>query len=192
MNATMPTELETLREQIRRGGRFKYLLFWGHTAERSDAVGRECLSQWYPARFALEGESFQSAEHYMMWSKARLFEDGDAARAVLAASSPAHAKRIGRSVKNFDEARWVSERLHVVVRGSVAKFSQNQALTSYLRNTKQRVLVEASPVDRIWGVGLDAAHEHAQNPLEWRGLNLLGFALMRAREQLFNEDRSRP
>jgi len=120
----------------------------------------------------------------MMWSKAVLFGDADRAKAVLLARSPAQAKTIGRQVEGFDEAVWVENRWRIVVDASVAKFGNDPALRDYLLSTKHKVLVEASPVDRIWGIGLSTDSEKAKNPEQWRGLNLLGFALMEARQQL--------
>lgn len=90
----------------------------------------------------------------------------------------------GRSVRGFVDSVWVEHRATIVVEGNCAKFSQSPALQQYLLDTKQRFLVEASPVDRIWGLGRAADDEHVHNPLMWRALNLLGFALMRVREQL--------
>ena len=87
-------------------------------------------------------------------------------------------------VQGFDEAKWQAARYDIVVRGNLAKFSQNEALRSFLLNTGERVLVEASPVDPIWGIGLAANDPLAEQPAQWRGLNLLGFALMDVRRSL--------
>lgn len=103
---------------------------------------------------------------------------------MLAAPTPRSAKSLGRSVRNFDESMWSENRSSIVFDGNLAKFSQNPALASYLLDTKDRVLVEASPDDRIWGIGLSEDDRNVRNPERWRGLNLLGFALMRVREHL--------
>ncbi|WP_210212496.1 NADAR family protein [Mesorhizobium sp. M2A.F.Ca.ET.042.01.1.1] len=97
---------------------------------------------------------------------------------------PKQAKELGRKVKGFDGARWDREKNGIVVEGSFQKFSQNKNLGAFLLATGDKVLVEASPVDRIWGIGLAADDEKAANPLQWRGENLLGFALMQARDRL--------
>ncbi len=97
------------------------------------------------------------------------------------AKSPGEAKAIGRRVKNFCQSTWEAHRFDIVVTASAAKFGQSDDLRAYLLGTKQRVLVEASPRDKIWGIGLAADDEHAENPYKWKGLNLLGFALMQAR-----------
>lgn len=120
----------------------------------------------------------------MMWRKAMLFSDRGRAEAILQARSPAQAKSIGRAVEGFDEATWVVHRWEIVVDGSVAKFSSDPALRAFLVGTGKRVLVEASPRDRIWGIGMVQDSEFAEQPQRWRGLNLLGFALMEARQRL--------
>jgi ribA/ribD-fused uncharacterized protein len=166
------------------GQTLKYLLFWGHTRPPGAAVGKECFSQWYPAPFTILGDTYATAEHYMMAEKARLFGDEATRALILQASHPDQAKKLGRMVQNFEEARWNAKRFEVVVRGNAAKFSQHPELRQYLLQTAPRVLVEASPVDAIWGIGLAQNHPKATNPAEWRGLNLLGFALMEVRDQL--------
>lgn len=174
-------------ELIRRtaeGQRVKYLHFWGHRARRDGTLGAGCLSQWWPSPFEADGVRYETAEHWMMAAKARLFGDAEAERAALAARTPAEAKNAGRLVRGFDEAIWKRERFAVVRSGNVHKFGQDAALRDFLLATGDRVLVEASPMDRIWGIGLASDDERAQDPARWRGLNLLGFALMEAREEL--------
>jgi ribA/ribD-fused uncharacterized protein len=177
-------DLEAIRDRFRSGARLKFLFFWGHEAARVDQVGKECLSQWYPAAFTVDGLRFPTAEHFMMYRKAKLFNDEQAAADILDAPNPGAAKAIGRAVRGFDQGVWDAQRCNIVVEGNLAKFSQSGGLRDFLVATGKRVLVEASPVDRIWGVGLAADHEQIENPLEWRGLNLLGFALMDVRAQL--------
>jgi hypothetical protein len=160
------------------------LFFWGHTGQPGAAVGKECFSQWYPAAFTLDGDTYATAEHYVMAEKARLFDDEATRAAILQARHPNDAKKLGRGVQNFDGARWEAARFNIVVQGNAAKFSQHPALQEFLLQTRPRVLVEASPVDAIWGIGLAQDSPHANNPTEWQGLNLLGFALMEVREQL--------
>lgn len=161
------------------------LFFWGHTARAgAGEPGRECLSQWYPASFVADGVTFTTAEHFMMFHKARLFGDDRSAERILAAAHPREAKAAGRLVRGFEDAKWEAKRWEIVTAANVAKFSQNAALGSYLRGTGDRVLVEASPTDTIWGIGLAEADEAARQPARWRGLNLLGFALMWARRAL--------
>jgi ribA/ribD-fused uncharacterized protein len=178
------TDTAALLASLRQGLRPEYLFFWGHKAARAGEVGKHCLSQWWPAAFTVDGATYPTAEHFMMAEKARLFGDADALARVLAAGSPAAAKRIGRQVRGFTEQRWSAARWGIVVRGSEAKFASHPALGAYLEETGERVLVEASPRDRVWGIGLGAGDPRAANPAQWRGLNLLGFALMEARRRL--------
>ena len=120
----------------------------------------------------------------MMWRKAKLFGDDEVADKILAIDHPSEAKALGRQVRDFDERVWEAERFEIVVAGSVAKFGQHEELGAFLRGTGDRVLVEASPLDRVWGIGLAASDPAASDPTRWRGLNLLGFALMEARALL--------
>lgn len=168
---------------LNSGQSVTYLLFWGHSEGAS--VTKACLSQWYPSVFEdEEGATYLTAEHYMMAGKARLFEDEEALEAILASVTPAEAKKWGRKVRGFDERVWRAHRFELVVQGNIYKFGQNEELGQFLAQTGQDVLVEASPRDRIWGIGMSASHEHVREPANWRGANLLGFALMEAREVL--------
>jgi ribA/ribD-fused uncharacterized protein len=180
--------VDELAAALSAGDRPKWLHFWGHTPKGDGAarkVGQWVLSQWYPATFRDDaGTVFGSAEHYMMWRKATLFEDAAIAEQVLAARTPAEAKDLGRRVGGFHDETWVGHRWEIVVSGSILKFGQDPVLRDYLLSTRNRVLVEASPRDRIWGIGLGAGSEYAEKPEQWRGLNLLGFALMEARHVL--------
>lgn len=182
-----PTSART-REQlaalIESGATPKWLMFWGHQPQPDGSVGKGCLSQWWPCRFTVDGVGYASAEHWMMAAKARLFADPEAEQKILAARTPAEAKALGRLVRDFDDAAWTASRFDLVVAGNVAKFGQDADMRAFLLATANRVLVEASPRDLVWGIGLGAANERATDPSRWRGRNLLGFALMEAREQL--------
>ncbi|MEV5429475.1 NADAR family protein [Streptomyces sp. NPDC052701] len=175
---------EALVDEVRAGTTVKYLHFWGHRPRPDGRVGASCLSQWWPSPFTVDGLTYATAEHWMMAEKARLFGDAEAERRVLAADHPSSAKEAGRLVRGFDEAAWERERFRIVVEGSVHKFAAHADLRAFLLGTGTRVLVEASPVDRVWGIGLAAHDEAAADPRRWRGSNLLGFALMEARERL--------
>lgn len=177
---------DALVKQVRAGAKIKYLHFWGHRPRPDGRVGASCLSQWWPSPFVVDGVTYATAEHWMMAAKARLFEDQEAEHRVLAAGSPAQAKNVGRLVRGFDEQTWRRERFGIVVEGSVHKFAAHEGLREFLLNTGDRVLVEASPMDRVWGIGLAADDEAAGDPERWRGPNLLGFALMEARHRLRN------
>jgi ribA/ribD-fused uncharacterized protein len=162
----------------------EFLFFWGHQPERDGSVGAGCLSQWWPVSFTVDGLTFATAEHYLMWRKATLFGDGAMAERILAARHPRAAKALGGRVAGFDQQVWDVHRVPIVVAGSLAKFGQHPELGAFLLRTGERVLVEASPVDRIWGIGLTRDDPAASDPSRWRGTNLLGFALMEARDSL--------
>ena len=117
----------------------------------------------------------------MMAEKARFFDDNVALMKILESTSPAEAKKLGRTVKGYQDDIWKKHRFDFVVRGNQAKFSQKQQLKEFLINTDDNILVEASPRERIWGIGMGQSNPDAENPSKWRGLNLLGFALMEVR-----------
>jgi ribA/ribD-fused uncharacterized protein len=169
---------------LHEGRRVKFLFFWGHQPQPDGAVGAGCLSQWWPAPFSLDGTTFATAEHYMTWRKATRFGDAQTAERILDASHPHAAKTLGAQVAGFDQQVWDAHRYAIVVAGNLAKFGQNPELGTFLLGTGERVLVEASPVDRIWGIGLAADDPRVGDPARWPGLNLLGLALMDVREIL--------
>jgi len=175
---------DALVTALRAGAKVKYLHFWGHRARPDGRVSASCLSQWWPSPFTVDGVTYATAEHWMMARKARLFGDAEAERRALSAQHPSQAKKAGRLVRGFDEAIWERERFAIVVEGSVHKFTAHPDLRAFLLSTGDRVLVEASPLDRVWGIGLPASDEAAMDPERWRGPNLLGFALMEARGRL--------
>jgi len=175
---------EELSRLVRDGAQPKYLLFWGHRPLVAGGVGKGCLSQWWPASFTVDGLVYPSAEHFMMAAKASLFGDAETAARIREAPHPGAAKALGRQVDGFSEQRWEERRFDVVVTGNLAKFGQHPELREFLLGTSDRVLVEASPHDRIWGIGLVADDERATSPERWLGLNLLGFALMEVRGRL--------
>lgn len=164
--------------------KLKYLFFWGHTPPRDQSVNKACLSQWYNSPFIIKDNHYKTAEHYMMAEKAALFKDKESEAKIIESHSPHEAKKLGRSIKHFNESLWLQHRFDIVVNGNLAKFQQNEDLKKFLLNTNNRVLVEASPPDRIWGIGMAADHRDIENPNRWKGLNLLGFALMEVRDQL--------
>jgi len=176
-------DIKLLKEQIQLGNRLKYIFFWSHKEVKGD-VTKACLSQWYDSPFEYNGIRYITAEHYMMAEKARLFNDDTALNKILNSSDPGAAKAIGREIKGFDEQIWVSNRFDIVVKGNLLKFSSHPELKEFLLNTSNRILVEASPIDKIWGVGLSSDDKEINNPYEWKGLNLLGFALMKVRDGL--------
>ncbi|KAL1640066.1 hypothetical protein SLS58_007333 [Diplodia intermedia] len=144
------------------------------------------LCQWYAAPFAHEGTTFNCAEQWMMWRKARTAGDEKAAAKILATREPRKQKSLGRKVEGFDEGVWDGIKSQVVEEGNYLKFTQNEALRKMLLDTGERELAEASKFDRVWGIGFAAA-DAAHTPREEWGENLLGKALVRVRERIRRE-----
>jgi ribA/ribD-fused uncharacterized protein len=158
----------------------KIIPFYSHTKSNY-----KCFSQFSRCRFTIDSIEYNCAEQWMMASKARTFTGNDNILAeILQNNDPAKIKGLGRKVQNYDEQIWSRVRYEVVVKGNYAKFSQNDNLKKILLDTKDAILVEASPYDRIWGVGLGIDNPDVNNPAKWIGQNLLGKALMEVREQL--------
>lgn len=160
-----------------------FVFFWGHN-DRDNGLAKACLSQWYPCSLVVDGQYYNCAEQYMMAEKARVFGDEDVRQQILAEYNQMIIKKLGRKVRNYDDAVWKSARFDVVVKGNLAKFSQNERLKSYLLSTADKIIVEASPKDDVWGIGLEESATDAINPRKWKGTNLLGFALMEVRDSL--------
>jgi ribA/ribD-fused uncharacterized protein len=142
------------------------------------------FSQWFRCSFTEGGHTFNCAEQFMMHGKAVLFGDAEVAEKILTAAHPREHKALGRKVKSFDDKAWKASRERIVLAGNRAKFTQNPELKELLLATKGTELVEASPYDKIWGIGLAASDPRAQDPSQWRGQNLLGRILTQLREEL--------
>ncbi len=178
----MKYDINWLSQQTKQ---LKHLYFWGHTPCKDGTINQACFSQWWQlSPFTIDEITYATAEHYMMAEKAKLFHDTDIFQQIINSTHPNEAKQLGRKVANFDDTIWKQHRFDIVVTGNMAKFEQDERLKEYLLNTGDRVLVEASPYDKIWGVGLAKDDEKIANVYQWKGLNLLGFALMQVRDQL--------
>ncbi|WP_427052657.1 NADAR family protein [Paenibacillus sp. TC-CSREp1] len=153
----------------------KFTFFW-HTASP--------FSQWHPAHFIVNGLQYTSAEQYMMHQKALLFGDQKIAEQIMSTNSASVQKKLGRQVKGFDQTVWEAECQRIVYEGNQAKFTQNEELLAALLATRGTTLVEASPDDRIWGVGLAEDNPRIRNRSTWRGTNWLGEILTRLREEI--------
>lgn len=173
-----------LKKELAEHKEIEYLFFWGHQPSKDGSIIKTCMSQWWPAAFEENGIIYKTAEHYMMARKARIFKDEDIFEKILSKTSPKDVKELGRQIKNFDPIVWDRYKYNIVKTGNYYKFSQSRELTHFIRETRGKVLVEASPVDPVWGIGLAADDPKAKDPVEWRGENLLGFALMEVRDQL--------
>lgn len=158
-----------------------YVLFWENTATKE--LSKSCLSQWWRSNFS-DGRKYCCMEQYMMAEKTRLFGDAESEAQIMRSFDPKEIKALGRAVKGFDSTIWDQAKYAVVLNGNYLKFTQNQALMDFLLGTKNQILVEASPYDRIWGVGRSEQDKKIYDPGYWNGQNLLGFALMEVRDEI--------
>ena len=142
------------------------------------------FSQWHVTPFELDGHRFVTAEQWMMFAKAELFEDFARAEQILAAHDPAVQKRHGSLVAPFDQQVWDDWKLDIVHKGNKAKFSQNKGAARQLRSTGDAMLVEANVRDWIWGIGLAMDDPNVFEPAHWRGTNFLGRILTLIRSEL--------
>ena len=145
------------------------------------------FSQWHPSMFDIDGVVYNTAEQYMMSEKARFFNDKESRDKIMASDSPREQKAIGRKVKNFDADKWNGVSRNIVYKGNMAKFRQNKDLRTALFNTKGSSIVEASPYDKIWGIGMGEEEDLIHDRSQWKGLNWLGETLDRVRDDLLKE-----
>jgi len=146
-------------------------------------------SQWHKAPMTIDKIEYNSCEQYMMHQKALLFGDEDIAEQIMQETNPREQKKFGRMIRNFDKTIWDKNCLAIVYEGNLAKFKQNHELREEMLKTGNRFFVEASPVDNIWGIGLDENAEGIDDPSHWLGLNLLGQALNLVKNQIKSEIR---
>lgn len=153
-----------------------YVFFWGGP-----------FSQWAKSPFTIDGITFNTCEQYMMYKKAMLFNDTVSAQAIMVNSNPREQKMLGRAVKNFDDAVWMQHAYNYVVDGNRAKFGQNADLRTELEATKGKLIVEASPYDKRWGIGMEEGDDGIEDSANWQGENLLGKAVTQVRIEMFGE-----
>lgn len=149
--------------------------------------GGEC-SQWYSSWIEIDGEKFSCTEQYMMYKKALLFGDEEVANAIMRTQNPKEQKALGRKVSGFDKEKWEAVCRDYVYEANYAKFTQNADLLKVLISYGDREIVEASPEDKIWGIGLIYSDPKCDNKETWEGTNWLGEAIMRVRETLKKEN----
>ena len=155
-----------------------FLFFWHEYEENG------YLSQWYYATFTVEGVTYQTCEQYMMAKKALMFGDFEKYTRIMNERDPKKDKALGKTVTNYDHDLWHSCNEEIIYNANLAKFSQNPELKNALLATGDKILVEASPYDKIYGIGLEASDPAAKDPKQWKGMNLLGTVLGRVREAL--------
>ncbi len=154
----------------------KYVFFWNGI-----------YSQWYTSPMEIDGIKYICCEQYMMHQKALFFGDTDTAEKIMLTSDPRDQKQLGRQVKGFDKDRWDRVNLRIVYKGNLAKFTQNPDLKKQLLETGNRILVEASPYDQIWGIGMGEEENGVEDPINWKGQNLLGWAITLVKQELQNK-----
>ena len=120
----------------------------------------------------------------MMAGKAKLFNDEEVFEEIMRCKDPKKIKSLGRKVKNFDEEKWNKAKIDIVFKGNYLKFMQNKNLKEFLLSTGNRIIVEVSPYDAVWGIKMSENDEFVNNPLKWKGKNLLGFILMEVRDEI--------
>jgi ribA/ribD-fused uncharacterized protein len=155
----------------------KYVFFWGNCV----------FSNWCPSKFEVEGTVYNCSEQYMMVEKARLFGDIDAMAEIMASNDPGYQKAVGRQVRGFNKEKWESIALGVMYKACRAKFEQNPDMLKELLDTGTKTLVEASPSDTIWGIGLHVNSKLCDDPKNWRGTNWLGETLTKVRDDIVKE-----
>jgi ribA/ribD-fused uncharacterized protein len=153
-----------------------YIFFWGGT-----------YSQWIKSPFTIDGKTFNTAEQWMMYNKAMVFNDTATAKSILETTDPKKQKALGRQVKNFDDFVWMEKSFDIVVKGNIEKFKQNPKMLAELEASKGKIIVEASPYDKRWGIGLAADAPNIEDQSTWQGENLLGKAIMQVRTELFGD-----
>lgn len=151
----------------------KYVFFWNGI-----------YSQWVHSPMVIDGVEYFSCEQYMMHQKALFFGDTEIAEKIMESLLPSLQKALGRQVKNFNVDRWNKVCVGIVYKGNLAKFTQNEEFKKELLETGDRIIVEASPYDQIWGIGMGEEEEGIEDPINWKGQNLLGWSIMMVRQHL--------
>jgi ribA/ribD-fused uncharacterized protein len=154
-----------------------FVFFWGSSSP---------FSNWYPSPFIHDDVDYNCSEQFMMAAKAKLFDDPQSLKKIMNTNSPREQKAYGRMIKNFNQDWWMLNCIDIMVPALVNKFLQNPDCRDAMANTGTKEIVEASPVDAVWGIGLSASNPLAWEKETWQGKNLLGVCLMRTRAILPN------
>ena len=160
-----------------RDNNTKFIFFWKLHHKNEE------FSNWYPRTFVIEGVRYNCVEQYMMAKKAILFGDVTIYQQIMQTEDPGKCKDLGKLVRGFDPATWDSCKYEIVYNGNYAKFTQNPDLMAKLKATGDAIMAEASPGDKIWGIGMTADDPKAKQPDQWQGENLLGKILMEIRSK---------
>jgi len=174
---------ERIVKEYRTGNKRDIIYFWGHHG-KDGGVGKECFSQWYMADFYVGHIKYCCMEQYMMSKKALLFGDEETNEHIMKAENQGEIKALGRKVRGFDENVWNEFKSLIVLTGNYYKFSQLKEARQCLLSSGNAILAEVSPYDTIWGIGMGEKEAGQSEISDWRGENLLGFALMEVREEI--------
>lgn len=158
--------LPDLKIDYKKKEQLKYIFFWGHHPSKNGLITKSCFSQWWIADFSVQTTTYCCMEQYMMAEKARLFEDKETEIKIINSKSPNQIKNLGRKVKNFNEVIWNKVKYTIVLTRNYYKFMQNPLLKQFLLNTNNRIIVEASPYDKIWGIQMAETAANIENPLQ--------------------------
>jgi len=151
----------------------KYFFFWKHR-----------LSQWHIVNFTAGSYTYNCCEQYMMHLKAVLMRDPETAAEIMNEKNPYNHQTLGRKIKNFNQEVWDMNKYSVVLTGNRARFTQSAECRELLLATGDKILVEASPYDKVWGIAMGVNDPDILDETKWRGQNLLGKVLTQVREEL--------
>lgn len=177
-------KIDELKADFNKNKKIDFIFFWGHREAKNGEISKSCFSQWWKSDFKREDKIYSCMEQYMMYEKAKLFDDENTAKQIMESNNPKDIKSLGKKAKNFNQNLWDKYKYSIVLNGNYLKFIQNKSLMMFLFSTKNKILVEASPYDSIWGIKMSEKDDNIKNPLMWKGENLLGFALTEVREEL--------
>lgn len=177
-------DLNNLISEYTAGKNLEYIYFWGHHPKKDGSISKSCFSQWWKSSFNIGHVKYLFMEQYMMAEKARLFGDKEMEEKIMSSNDPNKIKGFGCKVSNFNEEIWNDIKYSIVINGNYNKFIQNDKLKAFLLSTEDKILVEASPYDNVWGIQMSEEDVDIKNPKLWRGENLLGFALMEVRNEI--------
>lgn len=147
------------------------------------------LSNFHKMSIEIEGdkgEKFPTSEHLFMYYKALHFNDLDAAERITRVKPPAFAKDIGRAVRNYNDEEWDNVRYQYMVDTLRRKYANPSKERDFLVGTHPKILVEGSPYDKVWGVGIHYKDRRIVDVRNWEGDNLLGKALMEVRKEVLD------
>lgn len=156
-----------------------HVFFWGSV-----------FSNWYICEFEYKGHKFYNTEQAFMWEKAIYFNDKEIAELILATPNPKENKKLGRNVRGFDDQKWAMVSYIIMTAVNLEKYLQYPNLKKILLSTDNKMLVEASPYDKIWGIGLSKDDDDCLDETKWLGLNLLGKALMMVRKTIIENEKN--